>query len=269
MTSTTTSAGTRAVRTVRVVLHLVRGVAIAAGFRFMDKPRRQHEIRRWSRQLLALLSVELHVAGEVPDAAPGTPAMLVGNHMSWLDIFAINAVRPARFVSKAEVRQWPLIGWLSVSAGTLFIERARRRDTVRINDAVTAALRGGDLVAVFPEGTATDGTAVHKFHSSLLEPAITAGAAVHPVAIRYTRADGTLCTEAGYDGDKTLWDSFTSMIGQPVIRASLDFLPPLPVGSSTRREIAQAARDAIERRLFSSDPRSRTGTGAGLPAASR
>jgi 1-acyl-sn-glycerol-3-phosphate acyltransferase len=233
----------------------------------MDQSRRQHEIRRWSRQLLALLSVELHVEGEVPDGAAGV--MLVGNHMSWLDIFAINAVRPARFVSKAEVRQWPLIGWLSVSAGTLFIERARRRDTARINDSVTAALRGGDMVAVFPEGTATDGTAVHKFHSSLLEPAITAEAAVHPVAIRYTRADGTLCTEAGYDGDKTLWDSFTSMIGQPVIHAHLDFLPPLPAGFSTRREIAQAARDAIERRLFPSVPRSHTETGAGLPAASR
>ena len=103
-------------------------------------------------RLLDILCVRLFLHGK-PPAYETRPLMLVANHVSWLDIFAINAIVPVRFVAKSEVRSWPFIGWLCARAGTLFIRRARPHDTARINDVVAKALRAGDVFAVFPEGT--------------------------------------------------------------------------------------------------------------------
>ena len=182
---------TRYLRISRLALHFARGLVTSAlVFPFVGAPQRRRTIQRWSRELLALLSVRLHVHGRPPPEG-ARPLMVVANHVSWLDIFAINAVVPVRFVAKSEIRRWPLIGWLCAQAGTLFIRQARRRDTARINELVAAALRAGEVFTVFPEGTTTDGSSVRKFHSSLLEPALAARAAVQPVAIRYERDDGT------------------------------------------------------------------------------
>jgi 1-acyl-sn-glycerol-3-phosphate acyltransferase len=174
-------------RLARLALHVLRGLAIA-GFVFpaISEARRRQHIRRWSRQLLAIFNVRLHVhrarARARGAAAPAAP-MIVANHISWIDPFVIDAVMPARFVAKSEIARWPLVGWLSARAGTVFIQRARRRDTARINDRVTNALRAGAVMAVFPEGTTTDGSRVLHFHSSLLQPAV-AGLALHGGRLR-------------------------------------------------------------------------------------
>lgn len=241
--------GRRGVRIVRVALHLLLGVlTIALRFPFLSSARRRAAIRRWSRQFLRIVGVRLHVHGDPP--RPGAkPVMLVANHVSWLDIYVINAVLPVRFVAKSEIRNWPVIGWLSMKTGTLFIERARRRDTARITRLVSDALLAGDVCAVFPEGTTTDGRRVLPFHSSLLQPASGAGAAIVPVALRFEHADATLCTEAAYDGDKTLWQSLLSIVAQPVIHAHVWFLQPMSGSGQTRRVLAQSAQQAIARRL--------------------
>jgi 1-acyl-sn-glycerol-3-phosphate acyltransferase len=184
--------------------------------------------------------------------------MLVANHVSWLDIFAINAIVPARFVAKAEVRRWPIVGWLCARAGTLFIERARRQDTGRINETIEAALAAGDVFAVFPEGTTTDGSTLLKFHASLLEPALGARATVQPVALRFERSDGTLCTECAYDGDKTLWEALMGMTSQREILAHVCFLDPLYPEARHRRDLARESRDAILLTLFPEAQHSRT-----------
>ena len=176
--------------------------------------------------------------------------MLVANHVSWLDIFAINAVLPARFVAKSEIRGWPLIGWLCERAGTVFIRQARRHDTMRVNHAIGAALSAGDIFAVFPEGTTTDGSRVLKFHSSLLEPALQARADVQPVALRYARPDGSLCDEVSYEGERSLWDTVVAMTRVPSIRVEVSFLPPLQGDLSHRRQLARAAEDAIRQALL-------------------
>ena len=245
MSAPTTSLVTRGARVTRVFVHLLRGLLIAAAvFSFLGPAPRRKAVRDWSASLLRLLGVRLHVQGS-PPAARGKPVMLVGNHVSWLDVFVINAVLPVRFVAKSEVRSWPLIGWLSARTGTLFIERARRRDAMRINRRISEVMRGGDVIAVFPEGTTTDGSHLLRFHSALLQPALLAEAAVHPVALRFERADGSLCVEAAYDGDKTLWDTVRLMVTQPVIHARVWFLPALPADTAHRRELAQTARSAI------------------------
>lgn len=242
----------RVLRLLRLGLHLARGVIIAAlCFSFFSQVRRDREIRRWSINLLHALAVRLHVHG-APPACDTTPRMLVANHVSWLDIFVINAVLPVRFVAKSEVRRWPVIGWLCQKTGTLFIEREQRRDTARLNRLIQETMQAGDPVAVFPEATSTDGSEVRKFHSSLLQPALDVKAALLPVAIRYGRADGSLCVEAAYDGEKSLWDTLRLMLTQRRIDAHLHFLPPVRVDDRRRRELAQAVRELIVRQLYPS-----------------
>lgn len=244
-----TSALTRGWRLVRLALHLLQGMlTIALLFPFYAPARRRIAVKRWSHALLAMLGVKLHVHGK-PPRRHAPPAMLVANHVSWLDIYAINAVLPVRFVAKSEIREWPVIGWLSAKTGTLFIERARRRDTVRIGGEIVTAMQRGDVVTVFPEGTTTDGSQVLRFHGSLLQPALQAEAHVHPVALRYERGDGSLCVEAAYDGDKSLWDTLRSILARPVIHVQVWFLPPLPATGADRRTLAHAAQAAIADRL--------------------
>lgn len=239
---------TRLFRVSRLALHLVRGLFTAAFFfPFQSADARAREVKRWSARLLSILAVRLHVHGEPVVARP---LMLVANHVSWLDIFAIDAILPARFVAKSEIRSWPLLGWLCERAGTLFLERARRRDTARINDEVVRDLRGGGVFAVFPEGTTSDGSSVLKFHASLLAPAVDANACVQPVAIRYLRADGSLCTEAAYDGDKTFWSALLSMLTQSRIDGALFFLPAITHAQQHRRELADSARAVIVEKLL-------------------
>ena len=257
----------RWIRISRLTLHVLRGLATCAFlFPLQSGERRKREVEHWSLNLLNILNVRLFLHGK-PPAYGSRPLMVVANHVSWLDIFAINAIVPSRFVSKAEVRAWPVFGWLSMRSGTVFIERARRHDTLRVNHLIAAALRAGDVFAVFPEGTTTDGSTVLKFHASLLEPAIEAEAAVQPVALRYERSDATLCTEAAYTNGKSLWDVLMGMTSQHEILAHVCFLDPIVPEARHRREIAEEAHDAIRRTLFPEESRTRTDTEPDLRVA--
>ncbi|HYC47671.1 MAG TPA: lysophospholipid acyltransferase family protein [Burkholderiales bacterium] len=237
-------------RVTRLALHVARGLAISTFlFPLQSAARRRREIEHWSLQLLTILNVRLFLHG-MPPPYTIRPLMLVANHVSWLDICMINAIVAVRFVAKAEIRRWPLLGWLCARAGTLFIDRGRRRDTTRINQMVARRLVAGDVFAVFPEGTTTDGSTLLKFHASLLEPALEARAAIQPVALWFDRSDGTLCTEAAYDEEKSAWQTLMGITSQHEILAHVCFLPPIFPGDRHRRELAYEAREAIRRMLF-------------------
>ena len=247
-------------RVAHLGVHLLKG-ALTAGLLFplQSGARRKREIELWSARLCEILGVRVFLHG-APPTYDLRPLMIVANHVSWLDIFAINAVVPVRFVAKTEVRRWPLVGWLSARAGTIFINRARRQDTLRINELIADALRSGELFAVFPEGTTSDGSTLLKFHSSLLEPAVKAGAAVQPVALRYEREDGSLCTEAAYDGAKSVWDSLIGIVSEPSVIVHICMLRPILPGASSRRALAVEAWHAIHRTLYPEAPSSDTET---------
>ncbi len=261
---------TRLARLTRLAVHVLRGLAIA-GFIFprISEAQRRYHVRRWSRQLLATLNVRLHVRWDRARARSSRgPLMIVANHVSWIDPFVIDAVMPTRFVAKAEIARWPLIGWLTSRAGTVFIRRARRRDTARINERVTNVLREGAVIGVFPEGTTTDGSRVLHFHSSLLQPAVAAASPVQPIALRYLRADGSRCLEVAYEDGRTLWDCVRRMAAQPEIHAELILLEPLGK-TGHRRALAQVARNAIVHALAMRDRAgSRSGRSSDLRAAS-
>jgi 1-acyl-sn-glycerol-3-phosphate acyltransferase len=174
-------------RLVRVLGHLLAGLATLF-FRFprLSREQKEMQVQIWADRMLACLGITLQVRGAPP--APG-PLLLVANHISWLDITALHAARYCRFVSKADVRRWPLIGTLAAGAGTLFIERASRRDASRMVQHMAQSLRDGDVLAVFPEGTTSDGLQLLPFHANLLQAAITAGTGQRSLAPCYIGDD--------------------------------------------------------------------------------
>lgn len=239
----------RTLRLTQLVLHLLVGVIKAALLLpLVGRVRRTELIRRWSVRVLAILNVRFSVKGEVPDLS-AAGVMFVANHISWLDIYLLDAVCPVRFVSKAEVRAWPVIGWLAVKIGTLFIERARRHDTARAGLEVVDALRQGDCVAVFPEGTTSNGTLLRPFHASLLQSAINSGARLWPVAIRYVHRDGTANLSPAYVDDMSFGTSLFRILNEPDLAAEITYLEPLPVQGRSRRELAALAEKAIANAL--------------------
>ena len=176
----------QALRRAWAMLAQVVGGVRLAGSRFAHWPQaQQHQaVQAWAEQFLRTAGVTLQVVGQ---PASG-PVLLVSNHQSWLDIPTLHAAGYCRFVSKAEVGQWPLVGRLAHAAGTLFVQRSSRRDTQRTVQAMAQALQAGDRLAVFPEGTVGDGRSLLPFHGNMLQAAIDAGVPVQPVALRFVDA---------------------------------------------------------------------------------
>jgi len=248
--------------------HAARGALILRFVYPRTPPSRHAELMRdWSRKLLRILAVETLVEGPVPQW--DGPVMIVANHVSWLDIFVVASVRGTRFVAKREIRDWPVAGWIAERAGTLFIRRARRHDTARINDQVHAAFAEGACVGLFPEGTTTEGEQLLRFHSSLFEPAVANAAVVHPAAIRYAHADGSACRAMAYVGEISFMQSLGLVIRQRGVVAHLAFAPPLPAGGHDRRGLARLAHERVASLLGLQSPGSAPGTAHDPPGAPR
>jgi len=218
----------------------------------------------WSRKLVRIVGVGIDVEGP----APGPGSLVAANHVSWIDVFCVSSVRSTRFIAKSEVRDWPVAGWIAERAGTLFVRRARRRDTARINDIVHAALAQGDCVGLFPEGTTTMGDRLLKFHSSLFEPAVANQAIVHPIAIRYEHADGSISRAMAYD-DLSFMQSLALILRQRNVVARVAFLDAVEVEGLARRAVAAVAQERIASRLGlpfpGSEPRTPPGPRDGSP----
>lgn len=175
--------------------------------------------------------------------------MIVANHVSWLDIFVINTYQPCRFVAKADVRDWPLIGWLSSKAGTVFLARGNRRDIRRIYAGLVDAVHAGERVAFFPEGTTTAQGSLLPFHANLFEAAIEAAVPVQPYALRYLDASGAPHPAVSFLGDMSFGQSIAAILRAPQIRAELVRLPPIDTTGAHRRDIAQASRSSVAQAL--------------------
>jgi 1-acyl-sn-glycerol-3-phosphate acyltransferase len=180
--------------------------------------------------------------------------LLVANHVSWLDVIALNAVVPAYFVAKSEIRNWPLLGWLCHRAGTLFVKRNIRRDTMRINHEISGVLKRGECIALFPEGTSSDGILPGHFHSSLLQVAIDMNTAICPVAIRYHDGAGKTSSDAAFVGDMNFVQSLWNILRSPSLHVSLFYLPLLPCTGKNRRLLASEAQGNIHLALAKFSP---------------
>ena len=213
----------------------------AALYPLVGDQRRLTLRRHWSRQILRSLSIELEAS---PTDAPAG-SLIAANHVSWLDIFVINSLRPCAFVAKTEIRQWPFIGWLAARHDTVFLRRGSRGHARLVNTEINALLNSGRDAAIFPEGTTTDGTSLLGFHAALLQPAIETGHAVLPLALSYHDASGDISLAPSYAGDTTMRQCFTAILACRRLTVRLVACPAIDTTGINRRELSQTAHAAI------------------------
>jgi 1-acyl-sn-glycerol-3-phosphate acyltransferase len=231
---------------VRVLVQVVSCLfSIAWVFPKLSARQKDERIKAVTQALLAQMTIKLVVQGEPPVQGP---VMLAANHISWLDILVMRAAHDCRFVSKSEVRHWPLIGSLAVGAGTLFIERESRRDAMRVVHHMAEHLRAGEILAIFPEGTTSNGVDLLPFHANLFQSAISAHAPVQPVALKFVDAvTGELSLAPCYIDDDTLLGSIWRTLTAPPLCAVVTFGEPQFAQERERRAWAADVRTALGR----------------------
>lgn len=196
-------------------------------------------LSRSSRRHLRIFGHSADVAGEIPKRG-----LLFSNHLSYLDILAICAVTPAVFVSKAEVRNWPLFGWFATIGGTVFVNRERRTQVGEVNLEIEAALAAGALVVIFPEGTSTNGEKILPFRTSLLEPAARGGHDIAVSWLHYELKDGDASNEVCYWGDHNFFSHLLNLLGKKSVHAKLRF-KKFSRTTEDRKELAKQLHAAV------------------------
>ncbi len=250
---------TRYYRISRIFIHTIVGLTLAAAvLPFISKTSNLKLIQWWCSGLLRAFNIKVSLYGKLPPFNTSR-TMFVANHISWSDIHALNSVIPVRFIAKSDIKSWPVFGYLVRKSNTIFVERGKRQEAGRIVALTTDSLSTGENVCFFPEGTTTDGTGIHKnglqgppalaFKSSVLQAAIDASAQLWPIVIRYSHPDGSINTQMAYAGDTTLIESMQNVLRQKNPTVALHFLLPIQATGQNRRDLSQAAYNAINSKL--------------------
>ncbi|WP_078591668.1 lysophospholipid acyltransferase family protein [Streptomyces megasporus] len=244
----------RAARWAALTAVLAAGVAPAPAVRRSAPARRERWVRRWAGAITVALGVRVHVTG-APEAGTEGAALVVANHVSWLDVPLLASVTPGRMLAKREIGDQPVLGRLVARGGTLFIDRERLRALPGTVGAITEALRAGSTVVAFPEGSTWCGRRQGVFRRAVFQAAMDAGVPVRPMAIRYRTRDGRPAatasstpagTPAAFVGDDTLVASLRRVVAARGLVAEVTVLPPLPPGAHPdRRALARAAQEAV------------------------
>jgi len=232
-------------KTLRFVLRAIWFIGELVGF-FLDFIWRQARsgfdltqrerslwLQRCSRRTLAVFSVVTEHQG-----MPPARGLFVSNHLSYLDILVLVALMPAVFVSKSEVKHWPVFGWFAQLAGTLFVDRTRRSDVGRMNTEIVTKLEGGNVLVLFPEGTSWNGSEVLPFKSSLLEPVIGSKQPLTVGRIGYSLPDGNVSDDVCYWGDATFFPHLVKLMTKTQITARVRF-ESVPDVAADRKELAR------------------------------
>jgi 1-acyl-sn-glycerol-3-phosphate acyltransferase len=239
----------KALRLLHVGVHLLSGLLqCALLFPFLPLRARNALVQRWSRGMLRVFRIRVDASGPGQGAAPGA---VVANHVSWIDVFVLNAVGTCRFVAKSDVRAWPAIGWLSARAGTIYVARSTRAALPAANATIASHLAAGERLAFFPEGTSAAQGGMLPFHANLFQGVIAAGVPVHPVALRYVDCNGIPSAAVEYIGTMSLWESILSLLTHGPFVAEVALLAPIASNGLDRRVLAAQAHDAIYVRLAS------------------
>ena len=240
-----------ALRLLRLSLVLVLGgllgglISLLERLHGAEQPALRQRLTRWFMARLSnALPYRLRITGQLPEQ----PMLWVANHVSWADIPLLGQLTPLSFLSKAEVRRWPLAGWLAHKAGTLFIRRGGG-DSQLLRKQISQHLQQQCDLLIFPEGTTTDGLALRTFHGRLLSSAIDSGVPLQPVAIRYLR-DGQPCPIAPWVGDDGMLDHLLRMLSSDIAEVEIRLLSPLSSHDSSRNQLARQAQEAIARALY-------------------
>lgn len=230
-------------RLLRVLLHVLAGAwTIRFAFPRLNTAQRHARVQQWAHTMLTLFGVGLRIEGTPACAGP---VLLAANHISWLDIVVLHAACHCRFISKSDIQHWPLLGGLATGAGTLYIERASRRDAMRVVHQMAQCLQAGDVLAVFPEGTTGDGIDVLPFHANLLQSAIAAQAPIQAVALHFADARGGTSFAPCYVGDDTLLQSVWRTACSTGVGAVVQFATPEYADGRDRRRWAEDLRSTV------------------------
>lgn len=205
----------------------------------MPLKKRAHQA--WQRMTLRCFGIRIRVSGQLPDGS----CLIVANHISWMDIVLLQALWPMWMVSKAEVRHWPLIGWMAHLGGTIFIERGRAESRRRAGRRMSALLKRGERVGIFPEGGIREERGVGRFHAPLFAPAIRARTPVVPVAIRYDR-DGDLHESYVFGRGEGFARNLLRLMAEAPLEGRLIIGPALTEYDNGRRPLAESAGQIVK-----------------------
>ena len=242
-------------RVVRVLLVVLFGLAMAALFTLYERlrvPASTERRQRWSQLFMHTLSNALPFKVRVVGQVPQQPMLWVSNHVSWTDIPLLGMLAPLSFLSKAEVRTWPIAGWLALKAGTLFIRRGGN-DSQLLRQQISQHLQQDCALLIFPEGTTTDGRSLRTFHGRLLASAIDTQTPLQPVALRYLR-NGQSDAIAPFVGDDDLLSHLFRLFANDCAEVEIHLLAPIASTSEERAALAFKAQQAIQQALFGSEP---------------
>jgi 1-acyl-sn-glycerol-3-phosphate acyltransferase len=199
------------------------------------------------RGVLSAMGVRLVVSGRDGLGARGRGVLVVNNHTSWLDIVAVNAVRPMRAVAKRDIAAWPVLGWLVSAAGSVYVARGALRSLPGTVSRLAEVLRGGSMVNVTPEGTTWCGLTHGRFRPAMFQAAIDGGVPVLPVALRFRLRDGSATTAPAFIGDETIIDSVRRVAALRGLVLEVHVLDELAPGrTADRRELAALAESAVD-----------------------
>ena len=235
----------------RAALKLLRGMWhvlvgwVTIYFRFpqLSQQQRDARVQVWAMQLLRIWGIDLEVRGQPVVTGP---ALLVSNHISWLDILVIHATRHCRFVSKSELRDWPVLGTLTTGGGSLYIERSSNRDALRVVHQMAEALQQGHVLAVFPEGGTGDGTTLLPFHANLLQAAISVNAPIQPIALQFIDAHThDISLAPCYRDNDTLIGSLWRTLCAPPLLAQVRYGDKQTADGRNRREWALELQSTV------------------------
>ena len=231
--------------------HVIGGlVTLSIRFPFASQESKDELIQQWSKRLLSIFGIELRLKNS--DILPPTPYLLASNHISWMDIHAINAFKPIRFVAKSDVEGWPVFGWMAKQLGTVFIKRDNARHGKYIANEVAKVLEI-QSVCIFPEGTSTVGEGVLPFKPNLFESAVIAKAPVYSLAISYKSSISRERSEVtAFVGEMGLLESMARILNNRQLLVELSFITPSdtnPEASQDRKLLALHCQDAISYHL--------------------
>lgn len=202
-------------------------------------------IRWWAGGLLWVFGMRVRRIGT---PLPGG-TMFVANHLSWIDIITLHSQHMMGFIAKAEIRDWPLIGWLATAGESIYLQRGNPNSLSDVMVEMSARLRDGHAVAAFPEGGTRDGRELGPFHARIFAAAVDADAPVQPVALCF----GAHCEAqaiVAFARGESFMGNFVRLLGEPVRPVTVCFLEPiLHTEQAGRRGIATLARARIEQAM--------------------
>ena len=211
-------------RVIGLLSLLAVGLFIAFAFyAWLSKPKKDWILKFWSACLMFITGVRLEQEGE---PLHNQVVMLVANHVSWIDIFIINAQRATSFVAKAEIRSWPVVGWLVHQVGTIFIVRGHRQAAVEINKKMAELFEQGVAVGLFPEGTTSEGFSLLPIKYGLLEGALRARVPIQPVCLIF-KYKGERSGHVAFVGEQTLVANIWILLSSRDVSVTVRFLPPV------------------------------------------